>query len=267
MNSIKLTNMGLTNIRLVGARRTLRVVIFALVVLALGALGAVDTKITAQQKFTKVYPASGSSRLQVSNLTGSITVEAWNKESYKITANCEAPAARLSPEVGSSGLIINVMRSNPERTDIGDVNFHVYVPVNSAVDVETKRGNITIRGVHGAMVRARVTLDGDIELTEVKSSWVLAQNTLGNIFFDGELIPDGKYNLSAMQGDININLPQNSAFHLMAFAPRTRNIDLGSFAQSFTFLSDKRRVVGQVGNGRAAMILINQRGQILFRNK
>ncbi|MGH9913710.1 MAG: hypothetical protein ACRD63_00300, partial [Pyrinomonadaceae bacterium] len=200
------------------------------------------------------------------NLTGSISVETWNKDGYKITANCEAPVARLSPEFGSGGLIINVLRDNPDRTDIGDVNFRVFVPVNSIVDVETKRGNITIRGVRGSMVRARVTLDGDIELTEIKSSWVLAQNTLGNIFFDGELIPDGKYNLSAMQGDININLPQNSAFHLMAFAPRTHNIDLGSFAQSFTFIDDKRRVVGQVGNGRAALTLINQRGQILFRN-
>jgi DUF4097 and DUF4098 domain-containing protein YvlB len=60
-------------------------------------------------------------------------------------------------------------------------------------------------------VRAHVSTEGDIELTNITASQVVAQNTIGNIFFDGEFSTGGTYEFKSTKGDITIRIPGNSA--------------------------------------------------------
>lgn len=220
---------------------------------------------SAQQKrFAQRYPVRQNARLQLTNRFGTITVEAWDRDEIKIVADMDSPIARFSPERTDDGVTINVVRDNQGRMDVGDVNFHIYVPVNSIVDVETKRGNITVRNVQGAMVRAYVTAEGNIELTGIRAASVMAQNTMGDILFDGELAQKGKYEFKSTQGNMSLRLPANSSFSLMATVP-SREIDLGPFAGSgLRFVGDHRKVIGDVGNGGVSLMVINQRGRISF---
>ena len=215
------------------------------------------------RSFTKEYPARKSIRLYLRNRTGTITVEGWDHPRIKLAAYMQAPAARCVPAMSNDVLTINILRDNQD-SDVGDVNFRIQVPVDSEVDLETKQGNITVRGVRGQLVRAHVSSAGDIELTNIRSATVIARNMTGDILFDGELSAEGTYELTSVQGIINLRIPPDSAFRLMATAPFTRNINLGGFARHFSPPEDKRRVIGNVGNGRATLTVTNHRGPISF---
>ncbi|MDQ3747338.1 MAG: DUF4097 domain-containing protein, partial [Acidobacteriota bacterium] len=213
-----------------------------LALLALFVLAAAEAR--AQRRFSHEYPVPPNIRLQLINRSGRIEVHAWNKRSIRVTATMEAPAAKMTPEVNGEGVTIDVRRDN--REDVGDVNFLIRVPVNSTVDISTMTGGIVIRNVRGQMVRAHVTSEGDIELTGIRAQTVMAENTVGNILFDAELLRGGTYVLNSTQGDIQLRITAEAGFRLMAVAPRTRNIELNGFAQmgEFEYFNDKRKVVG-----------------------
>src|SRR5205814_6651683 len=116
----------------------------------------------------------------------------------------ESSSAKMTPEVNGDGVTIDVRRDN--REDVGDINFLIRVPADSTVDISTMSGGIIIRNVHGQMVRAHVTSEGDIELTGIRAQTVMAENTVGNILFDAELLRGGTYVLNSTQGDIQLRI-------------------------------------------------------------
>jgi hypothetical protein len=239
-----------------------RTVVAALALVALAAPAAF-----AQQHFSKIYhPTRRNIRLQLTNRSGTIEIEGWERGEIKVTADMESPAARFTPVVDDEGLVINVMNDTRGRDSFGDVNFKIQIPADAAVDLETRMGNITVRTVRGSMVRAVVTSSGDIDLTGIRAFKVMASNITGNILFDAELLGGGSYDLKSTQGDINVRISGGSGFTLTATAPRTRNISLGNLAQrgDFSFQGDNRRVVGRVGDGSATLTTTNLRGSIMF---
>lgn len=218
----------------------------------------------AQRRFTREYPAQPNISVKLLNRSGTIEVVAWDKRAVRVTATMESRSAKMEPEVSEGGVTIDVRRDN--REDVGDINFRVQVPANSTVDISTMTGNITIRNVHGHSVRAHVSSEGDIELTGIRAETVMAENTVGNILFDAELLRGGTYILNSTQGDIQLRITAESGFRLTAVAPRTRNIDLNGFARlgEFEFVNEKRKVVGKVGDGGALLSTTNGRGSIVF---
>ncbi len=218
----------------------------------------------AQKKFSKVYPASKNVRLQLTNRSGTVTVEGWERDEVKIVADLEAPAANIVPQNLSGTIVINLVKDNQGRGEVGNVNFTVKVPATSSVDIETKMGNLSVSNVRGGLVRAHITTEGDVTLTNISADSVSAENVIGNIFFDGTLKTKGIYRFASTRGEINLRIPSNSSFTLVATAPSSRSISLGAFSNSGFNFSDGRRVVGQVGDGSAKMSVINHSGKISF---
>lgn len=219
---------------------------------------------SAQHRMSKRYPAGKNVRIELKNISGTIVVESWNRSEIKLTALLESPRANLAPRQDGDGLIVDVMGDNRGRGDIGNINFRLQVPVNSSVDLETKRGNITVTNIRGGLVRAHVTSEGDIELTGITADRVYAQNTIGDIFFDGEFARDGEYHFKSGKGNINIRIPANSAFSLTAAAPN-KQIMLGEFWNNrFKSMGDGRKFVGDVGGGRSEVVVTNFQGSITF---
>jgi hypothetical protein len=219
----------------------------------------------AQKNVSKRYPAGKNVRVELKNISGRITVESWNRDEVKISATMDSPTANLLPRVvGESGLVIDVMGDNRGRGDVGDVNFKIQVPLNSSVDIETRRGDINISNIRGTLVRAHISSEGDITLIGITATQVFAQNTIGNIFFDGEFSRGGTYQFQSTKGDISIRIPADSAFRLVATAP-TRKVELGQFwNDGFKTLGDGRRFVGDVGDGRSSVMVTNFQGSITF---
>lgn len=226
------------------------------------ALLPLDT--VGQRRFNRTYPASQNVRLQLLNRTGTVTVEGWNRNEVSISAYLEAPAANLEPQSLSGTIYINLVKDNQGRSDVGNVNFTIRVPFTSSVDIETKMGNLSVTNVRGGLVRAHITTEGDITLTNIAAAAVSAQNGIGDILYDGTIQPGGGYRFFSISGTISLRVPPGSSFKLLATAPSTRNISLGTFTENMRYTWDGRRVVGTAGDGAATLSVTNQRGNIQF---
>ena len=218
----------------------------------------------AQQRYSRSFAPRKNVSLLLKNRSGLVEVQGWERAEIRVTATLESPAARFTPTLTEDGLIIDVNSDNRGRDDVGDVNFHIQVPYDAVVDVQTTRGDITVRNVRGRLVHAHVFSEGDIELTDIRATMVVAENVTGNITFDAELLRGGSYELKSTQGDINMRIFPGSGFTLTATAPRTRAINIGGFANmgNFDYQGDNRRVTGHVGDGSAKIIMTNLRGSI-----
>src|SRR5918993_679536 len=131
-----------TRPRTLKARGVLTVIALAILV------QVVSVGAYAQRSITRKYPAQKNVRLEVKNISGTITVEAWEKNEISVKAQLFSPNAQFTPEQTPSCFGIDVVRDNRGRM-VGDINFTVKVPVDSTVDIETKRGNISINNVRG----------------------------------------------------------------------------------------------------------------------
>lgn len=221
-------------------------------------------EISAQKRFSKSYPASKNVSLKLINRTGTITVEGWNKEEVRISAEMETSSTVIQPQNLSGTIYINLVKDNQGRNDIGYVNFSIKVPYSSSVNIETMIGNLIVNNIGGALVRAHISSEGDITLTNIGAANVSAENVIGDIFYDGDIQPGGIYRFTSTRGNINLRIPAESSFRLVATAPSTRNISLGIFTNANLNFGDGRRVFGNVGNGNASLTVTNQRGSISF---
>ncbi len=226
---------------------------------------ATAPEVLAQREFSRRYPASKNVRLELVNRMGTVTVEGWEKPEVYIYAEMEKPAAIIAPQNLSGNIVINLVKDNQGRNEVGSVNFHIKVPYSSSVNIQTVMGNLSVSNVQGGLVRAHISTEGDITLTNIGATMVAAENKIGDIFFDGLIQPGGIYRFTSMRGNINLRIPANSSFQLVATAPSTRNIQLGSFSGSgLNFVSSGRQVVGKTGDGGASLTVTNHRGSIAF---
>jgi len=223
--------------------------------------------VSAQQKVNKRYPTGKKVRIQLKNISGTITVESWNREEIKLHAVLESPAANLYPRATADGLVIDVMGDNRGRGEVGDISFRLIVPINATVDLETRQGDISVRNIRGELVRAHVSSEGDIELSGITAEKVIARNTMGNIFFDGEFSRDGEYQFSSGKGDITLRIPADSAFKVVA-SSQAKRIAMGQFwNDQFRNLGDGRKYEGYVRNGHALVTVTNFQGSITFMRR
>jgi hypothetical protein len=233
---------------------------------ALLALMSPSFTVLAQQKLSKRYPVPKNVRIELRNVSGTIVVESWNKDEIRLSATIESKKAHVVPRQSDQTLVVDVMSDNRGMGDVGDINFKLQVPANSSVDLETVRGNIYVSNITSGLVRAHVSSEGDIELTNITASHVIAQNVIGNIFFDGEFSRGGTYEFKSNKGDITIRIPGNSDFRLVAASP-ARKIALNDFWNNNFKNQDGRRITGDVGDGRSSVSVTNFSGQITFMRK
>jgi len=123
------------------------------------------TTALAQQKVSRNFPAGKAVRLELKNLSGTITVETWPKDEIRITATMESPAAHFNPRQTEAGLVIDIVGDNRGRGDVGDMNFKIQVPARTSVDLETRRGQINVSNIQGDLVRAHISTSGDVTLS------------------------------------------------------------------------------------------------------
>lgn len=218
----------------------------------------------AQQKVSRNFPAGKNVRLELKNLSGTITVETWARDEIRITATMEAPAVHFNPRQTDGGLVIDIVGDNRGRNDVGAVNFKIQLPARSSVDLETRSGQISVSNIQGELVRAHVWTSGDITLSGVNAARVFAGNTTGDIFFDGEFASGGTYEFKSGQGTITLRVPANCGFRLVATA-QAKQISMGPFwSNGMKLLGEGRKITGDVGDGRASVTVTNYQGRISF---
>lgn len=217
----------------------------------------------AQNRQSRNFPAGKNVRLELRNISGTITVETWDKDEIKITADMDSRKATFNPRQTESGLVIDIVGDNRGK-DVGDMNFKIQLPARSSVDLETRSGQIRVSNIQGELVRAHIWTSGDIELSNINAARVFATNTIGDIYFDGEFASGGTYEFKSGKGNITLRLPANCGFRLVATAP-TKSIKMGPFwHDGMKLLGEGRRIVGDVGDGRSSVTVTDYQGTINF---
>lgn len=219
----------------------------------------------AQQKVSRHYPAGKNVRVELKNIAGTITVETWSRDEIRVTATIDDRKVNFNPRQTDTGLVIDMAADNRGKSDIGDMNFKIELPARSSVDLETRSGQITVSNIQGDLVRAHIWTSGDITLSGVAAARVFATNTTGDIFFDGELSSGGTYEFKSGKGNITLRLPANCGFRVVATAP-TKDIKMGPFwnPNALKLMSEGRRIIGDVGDGRASVTATTFQGTINF---
>jgi len=73
---------------------------------------------SAQHRVSRNFPAGKNVRIEVKNLSGTITVETWPRDEIKITAILDTPKANYNPRQTEFGLVIDMEADNRGRGDV-----------------------------------------------------------------------------------------------------------------------------------------------------
>src|SRR6266853_2749261 len=69
----------------------------------------------AQQKISRRFPAGKNVRFELKNVTGTITVETWQRDEIMVTALMENRKATIKPRKTDTGMIIDIVGNKRSR--------------------------------------------------------------------------------------------------------------------------------------------------------
>jgi hypothetical protein len=215
---------------------------------------------TATAKFDRTYNTRGAAHLSIANVYGSITVIAWNRRSVSVSAINE-PSATIEEQVTGDSIMLSVKKALRP----GKVDFQIYVPADTALQLKNYIGRIEVRGVRGD-VNIK-SYDSEVRLVDVRIPSADVNVTTGDIFFDGDLTGEGPYKFQTLKGDLNVSLPAKRPFQLSTRA-LSENINLGGFLNSLTgTIKAPKEINGTHLKGGPQLKLITFAGRILLHKK
>jgi len=187
----------------------------------------------------------------IHNPNGTVTVRAWTKSEVMVVANRATDNVAVDAE--QNGNRVDILTrpvsetSAPEdlRTDVeisvpedaelqihndsggvnvsnvlGDMNVET---IAAGVDLEDAAGYLTVKTVGGSFQCVRCagrlevsSISGNFRLIDVRSYYVRAQTSTGNILFNGEFLPNATYRLKNYSGVIEVRFSPGDSFDLSA---------------------------------------------------
>ncbi len=235
------------------------------------------------ERFSKTYKLRSNGIVEVGNINGSISIEAWDRDEVELVYE---KRSRRRERLQDIEVTINATQDkisaetkfgkNKKRQSWNDnlrVNYYLKVPRNARLDeISSVNGAVTLVGndnyaeisvVNGA-VRA-TGIRGNVDLSSVNGS-INAEIQRLNW--------DAKVSLETVNGAIALAIPSNSGATIEA---NTLN---GGISNDFGLKVEKKRVVGKklsgrIGNGAASVkassvngaIRIRTSGKTIVRNK
>ncbi|MBO0799748.1 MAG: DUF4097 family beta strand repeat protein [Blastocatellia bacterium] len=213
------------------------------------------------QNFSRTFNVSSeASGLEVINQVGSIKVTTSDANNIVINAKRIDSRSQISATQNSEGKV------KVEVNGHGGVDFEITVPPATNLDLITYKGAISVANLTGP-VQARITTDGLIQFTGLRSPKVEAHSLGGKVTFTGDLLPDGEYKLKSFSGRVEVNFPSNADFTLSASSPSgVMEMDLDGMPLKF-YRQTNQRVEAACGKGMAKLILWTQDGSIYLHRK
>jgi len=142
-------------------------------------------------------PLKPDARVSVSNVAGSIEVEAWDKNELHLTGTLAEEVEKLEITGSESSLKIEVKL--PKRTrNTGDTVLKLKVPAGIALDARGVSADITAKGLRGEIEAESVS--GDIEL-DVASKRVEASSVSGDVTVRA---PAEATRVESVSGDVTV---------------------------------------------------------------
>ncbi len=189
--------------------------------------------------------------ITIHNPNGTVTVRAWTKSDVMVVAKRATTEVEVDAEQTGNRVDVQTRQvadtASPDdlRTDfeisvpedaelqihndaggvnvsnvLGDMNVET---IAAGVDLEDTAGYLTVKTVGGAFQclrcagRLEVTsISGNFKLIDLKSYYVRAQTSEGNILFNGSFLPNATYVLKNYSGAIEVRFAPGDSFDLSA---------------------------------------------------
>jgi hypothetical protein len=135
----------------------------ALLIAILALIGA-TAQVAAQKQVDRRIPTVPDAYLRIFQLTGSVRVEGWDKDSVWVRGTAfEAPGEPFSITPGPKG--VKIMLWGEDETKVRPSQLTIYVPRKAMVWVKTQSATAFVSGVQGGVdintVSGDITAEGD----------------------------------------------------------------------------------------------------------
>jgi hypothetical protein len=243
------------------------------IALLLAGCGAVEQK---RSHYQRTWPATGIRRIEIREVSGSITVEAGTTDRVQMSAAVVARGrdpqkgkendGYFTTEVSGDTLIIDTVRRNRRHFFFTGpevrVDYELQVPAQVALELETINGRIATRGIDGEM-RA-TTVNGQVDLEATGNNEVMAKAVNGRI--QARFLSDFHgAQFKTINGRVTAVLPANASF-LGDFAQVNGDFEAG-FPLNIHSHPGSRRVSGEVNGGRYSLKITTVNGDIKIDNE
>jgi hypothetical protein len=231
------------------------------------------------EKFEQSYPLSKNGNVSVSNVNGSITVEAWDKDEVKLEATKIADSkeslADVDIDVTSTADSFSVEadykswkwndKRNEGRSRKLEVDFKLWVPRTAVLnEIETVNGSATVSKFTNVIKISAV--NGNVMATNLRGTANLSTvNGTVNADFD-RVDGASKINLSTVNGTVSLMIPSdvNATIKADSLNGNITN-DFGLPVRKGQYVG--RDLYGRVGSGEASIKLNSVNGRLSIGRK
>jgi hypothetical protein len=237
---------------------------FALGVLASAALLAPPC-VGVTREFARTYPLRADGNFELSNVNGTVRIEAWDKDEVEVRATKTTPDREslldlVSIDVDAQPGSLSVSTRYPQEEGVEvAVDYVIHVPRRAQLSHITNI-NGTLRVMSSQAVGELRTVNGNIEVYEGSGN-VHAHTANGNVYLELKRPSDARgASAETTNGSVLLAIPADLPAELEA---RCMN---GSFSSELPLImkgSGQPRVVrGQIGHGGAPIHLGTVNGTI-----
>jgi DUF4097 and DUF4098 domain-containing protein YvlB len=271
------------------------------------AIAVCDLPLLAADRVERVFSVSPSPSVAITNYAGMIRAQSWPNAQIKLVATKYSKHVAIQMETSSNWVrLTSEVADRLAKPEAVRVDYEVWVPGESSLEVRSNMGSVHVEGIRGDVnidvmnaavlftgtsgdarvnsLDGRVeirqaegiihvtTVSGDIVLKGVKSRSLLATTATGNLSYEGDFLPGGKYQLSSYQGSIFVQCPAQASVEWNA-----KSVTGG--IESNLPIESKRRharrplspnmhaLVGTLNSGDATVNLFTTTGKIRIHRK
>lgn len=161
----------------------------------------------------ETFPLTAGGTVAISNINGSITIEAWDRDEVQLdatlSARSQADLDRIRIEISATGNRVEVetdYESSRLHSTSGEVDYTIKVPRGAELDgIESVNGRVEIRGVEGGVKAS--TVNGRLALADVAGS-IEAETVNGRLELElADTSGCESISTSAVNGSIRLQLP------------------------------------------------------------
>jgi len=231
------------------------------------------------ERFDQTYPLNAGGRVSVSNVNGSVTIEAWDRNEVKLeyvkTADTKERLSDLEVRIDSRADHFSVEADFQWRKNTSDnrwrnggklnVEFRLMAPRGAVLnEIETVNGSVNVANFTNS---TRVSaVNGSVIATNLRGTARL-ETVNGSVNADFERLENSsKINLETVNGSVNLLLPSDASATLRADSLN------GSIVNDFGLPVRKGKYVGRdlygrVGAGDAQIRLESVNGGLAINRK
>ena len=236
-------------------------------------------KLDETERFEQSYPLNANGRVSVSNINGSITIEAWDRSEIRLEAvktadsretlaevelNIDARPDSFSVETDYSSWKNN--NNNQQwRGKKLRVDFKMMVPRGAKLDeIESVNGSIMLSNFTNYTKASAV--NGQVRAMNLRGTAILSTvNGTTEVDFDA-VQPNSKISLSTVNGSVNLLVPSDLSATVKADTVNGNiNNDFGLPVRKGEYVG--RDLYGKIGGGEAQIKLESVNGGLSIKRK